>query len=201
VTAGASGFVSAWSFNPAGNVGHNGVARLELFSIIKEVIMKLGSLKDLYIQELKDLYSAENQILKALPKMMSSASSQQVQQAFQSHLEQTKSQIERLNEIFSRMGESGRGHKCEGMEGIITEGETFIKSSGDPSVKDAALISCAQKVEHYEMAGYGTCRTYAQILGENEAASLLEKTLEEEKKTDKLLTRIAEQSVNVQSPH
>jgi ferritin-like metal-binding protein YciE len=153
-------------------------------------------LKDLYLQELKDIYSAENQILKALPKMIKAASSPELQEAFKMHLEQTKNQVERLNSLFETLGVGTRGKKCEGMEGIIEESSEFLDVSGDPSVKDAALISCAQKVEHYEISSYGTARTFAKMLGDQQAASVLDSILSEEKDTDKKLTQMAEGNIN-----
>jgi ferritin-like metal-binding protein YciE len=158
--------------------------------------MKLDHLKDLYLQELKDIYSAESQILKALPKMADAASSPQLKESFQLHLEQTKNQIERLNKIFESLGVAIKSKKCEGMEGIIEEGSEVLEMKGDPTVKDAALIACAQKVEHYEISSYGTVRTFAKMLGEQQAASLLDETLAEEKETDKLLTKMAEKGIN-----
>ncbi len=158
--------------------------------------MKLQSMEDLFKLELQDLYSAEQMILKALPKMSKAASSSELQEAFQEHLEVTKKQVERLDQIFESLGESPKAHKCKGMQGIIEEGEEALKMGQDENVKDAALIGSAQRVEHYEMAGYGCLKTYAHLLGNRQAASLAEKTLEEEKQTDKKLTKIAESMVN-----
>lgn len=158
--------------------------------------MKLGSLKDLFLLELKDTYSAETMVLKSLPKMAKAASSPKLQEAFNEHLQETKGQIERLNQIFSTMGVTTKSKKCEAMEGLITEGEEIIDIEGDPAVKDAGLVACAQKIEHYEICAYGTLRTFAKELGQNDAVDLLEQTLEEEKKTDKLLTKIAEKGIN-----
>lgn len=158
--------------------------------------MKLENLKDLYLQELKDIYSAESMIMKALPKMARAATSPRLQEAFMEHLEQTKTQVERLEKIFSNIGVPNRGKRCEAMEGIIREGEEFLNLQADSAVKDAALIAAAQKVEHYEISSYGTVRTYAKMLGENEAAMLLDETLNEEKDTDKKLTRMAEKEIN-----
>lgn len=158
--------------------------------------MKLENLKDLYLQELKDIYSAETMILKALPKLAKAASSPRLQEAFQEHLEETKMQVERLNRIFDHMGVPIKGRHCAGMEGIIHEGEEFLNTQADPTVKDAALIAAAQKVEHYEISSYGTARTYARMLGDDEAAGLLDETLNEEKKADKNLTRMAEKEIN-----
>ncbi len=165
---------------------------------------KLNSLEDLFVDTLKDLYNAENQIIKALPKMVKAASSPDLQQGFREHLEQTKNQAARIEQIFNSSdgkGPSGtpRGKKCVGMEGIIREGEEVIGENAAPEVKDAGLIAAAQKVEHYEMAGYGTARTYAQMLGYNQAAKLLQQTLNEEEQTDKKLTNLAESHINRQA--
>ena len=160
--------------------------------------MKLESLQDLLLHELKDLYSAETQIVKALPKMAKAASSEELRTAFEEHLEETKKQVERLEQIFERLGTSARGKKCKGMEGLLEEGKEIIEEDGEDMVKDAALISAAQHVEHYEIAGYGCVRTWANLLGENEVASLLEQTLEEEKGADQTLTQIAEE-INVEA--
>ena len=157
---------------------------------------KLKSLHDLYVSELKDLYSAENQILKALPKMAQAASSPQLQQAFSEHLEQTRRQVERLDQIFERLGQKPTGKKCHGMEGLLEEGKEMMSENMEPDVMDASLIVSAQKVEHYEMAGYGSVRTYANMLGENEAAKMLQQTLDEEGETDKKLTQLAESVIN-----
>jgi ferritin-like metal-binding protein YciE len=157
---------------------------------------RLKSLQDLYVNELKDLYSAENQILKALPKMAQAASSPQLQQAFQEHLQQTHTQVDRLDRIFSRLGQRATGKKCEGVAGLIEEGKELMQMDVDEQVMDAGLIVAAQKVEHYEMAGYGSVRTFARLLGEHEAAQLLQQTLDEEGATDKKLTALAEGMVN-----
>jgi ferritin-like metal-binding protein YciE len=158
--------------------------------------MKLSSLQDLFISELKDLYSAENQIIKALPKMAKAASSPDLKQAFEEHLEQTHEHVRRLEQIFEKLDASPRGKKCKAVEGLIEEGKEVMSEEGDASVLDAAIICAAQKVEHYEIAGYGCARTFAGLLGENEAADLLQQTLDEEGETDKRLTELAESSVN-----
>ena len=158
--------------------------------------MKLESLKDLYLEQLKDLYSAETQLVDALPKMAERASSQDLKQAFQEHLRQTQEQVRRLEQIFQDIGETPKGHTCEGMKGLIREGEEMIKMQGDAKVIDAGLIAAAQRVEHYEIAGYGTVRTYAEMLGKPQHASLLERTLQEEEMTDEKLTQLAESHVN-----
>jgi ferritin-like metal-binding protein YciE len=161
--------------------------------------MKAESLQDLYLEQLKDLYDAENQLIKALPKMAKAASSPELRNAFEEHLEQTKEHAQRLETIFEGMGEKAKGQKCKAMEGLVKEGSEVIEEDMTEGVKDAALIAAAQRVEHYEMAGYGCVRTYANLLGDSEAANLLEKTLQEEKEADELLGGIAEQ-VNVSIP-
>src|SRR3954469_9908723 len=159
--------------------------------------MELDSLRALYIDELKDLYSAEKQLVKALPKMAKNATSSQLAKAFTDHLEETKGHVERLEQIFESLEASPGGKKCVGMEGLIEEAQELLEEDSQEDVLDAGLISKAQHVEHYEMAGYGTVRTYAMILGESEHARLLEQTLDEEKKADTLLTQLAESSINV----
>ncbi len=161
--------------------------------------MEIDSLQKLYIEELKDLYSAEKQLVQALPRMAKKASNPQLRAAFEEHLEVTKKQVERLDQIFERLERSPRGKKCKGMEGLIEEGKEMMQEDMDPEVLDAALISAAQKVEHYEIAGYGTVRTYARLLGEEGDARLLQKTLDEEGEADKKLTQLAESSVNVEA--
>lgn len=162
--------------------------------------MKLDSLHKLYVEELRDIYSAENQLVKALPKMAKGASHEELKQAFEDHLEQTEGHVERLEEIFKRLDEKPTGKTCKAMKGLIEEGSEILKEDGDESVIDAALIGAAQKVEHYEIASYGTVRTFAELLGEEEAAALLQETLDEEGETDKLLTELAETVVNVETP-
>jgi ferritin-like metal-binding protein YciE len=157
---------------------------------------KLNSLNDLFVHELKDLYSAEQQILKALPKMAKATEHRELRQAFEDHERMTRDQVQRLDMIADELGVSIKGHKCKGMEGIIEEGEELLKAKADADVRDAGLIGAAQRVEHYEMAGYGTARTFARRLGHNRAAELLQQTLDEEGNTDQRLTRIAESMVN-----
>jgi len=159
--------------------------------------MELDTLKDLYVEELKDLYSAEKQLIKALPKMAKAANDKGLQEAFRTHLKQTAEHAKRIEQICDELGVSPRGKKCVGMEGLIEEGSDLIKENPDPDVLDAGLISAAQHVEHYEMAGYGTVRTYARQLGFEEQADLLQQTLNEEGETDHLLTRLAESGINV----
>jgi len=159
--------------------------------------MQLETLKDLYIHELKDLYSAEQQLVKALPKMAKAARNKELAAGFQEHLEQTKGHAQRLEQILSSHKQTSRGPKCKGMEGIVAEGAELIEEEADEEVKDAGLISAAQRVEHYEMAGYGTARTYADLLNDKEGANLLRMTLEEEKATDQKLTKLAKSAINV----
>jgi ferritin-like metal-binding protein YciE len=161
--------------------------------------MELNTLRDLYIDELKDLWSAEKQLVKALPKMAKAANDPELSKAFMTHLRQTEQQVKRLEQVFEDLGESPRGKKCVGMEGLIEEGQELIKERPDPDVLDAGLISKAQHIEHYEIAGYGTVRTYAQLLGADRQAQLLQQTLDEEGQTDKLLTQLAEGSINIEA--
>jgi ferritin-like metal-binding protein YciE len=161
--------------------------------------MHHGSLREFYIEELKDLYDAESQILKALPKMIEAASEPELQHAFKEHLEKSEGHIERLDRALAEAGSTKGRKKCKGMEGLIEEGEEHLKAQTEPAVKDATLIAAAQRVEHYEMAAYGCARTYAQHLNQSSAAQLLEQTLEEEKEADKKLTQIAERRVNVKA--
>jgi ferritin-like metal-binding protein YciE len=158
--------------------------------------MALNSLHDLYVEELKDLYDAENQILKALPKMVKAATSTELQEAFQEHLEQTQEHARRLEGIFEKLKLRGKGKKCKAMEGLLAEGKEIMKEDGEDMVKDAGLIAAAQRVEHYEMAGYGCARTFALLLGEEESAQLLQQTLGEEEAADQKLTEVAESTIN-----
>src|SRR5881398_2523663 len=158
--------------------------------------MKLDTLKTLYIDELKDLYNAENQLLKALPKMAKAASSEELRDAFEKHLEQTKSHVERLEEVFEDIGEKPKGKTCKAMKGLIEEGSEILQEDGEESVLDAGIIVAAQKVEHYEIASYGSVRTFANLLGKDEEARLLQSTLDEESETNEILNRLAESIVN-----
>jgi ferritin-like metal-binding protein YciE len=160
--------------------------------------MEMNRLKHLYIEELKDLYSAENQLVRALPKMAKAASSEDLRAGFEEHLGQTKEHVARLEKIFKALEESPKGKKCKGMEGLIKEGGEMIEEVLAPEELDAGLISAAQRVEHYEIAGYGCVRTYAHLLGEDQAVSLLQQTLDEEKDTDAKLTQLAG-SINVEA--
>jgi ferritin-like metal-binding protein YciE len=161
--------------------------------------MALDSLRDLLIDELKDLYSAENQLLKALPKMAKAASHEDLKDAFTEHLEVTRGQVTRLDEIFEELEESPKGKKCKAMEGLVEEGSEVIGEDGEDAVKDAALIASAQRVEHYEMAGYGCVRTFASLLGLDDIAAKLQETLDEEREADKSLTELAESIINVEA--
>jgi ferritin-like metal-binding protein YciE len=161
--------------------------------------MEMESLRDLYIDELKDLWSAEKQLVKALPKMAKAATNPELAKAFTDHLRQTEQQVQRLEQIFQELGESPRGKKCVGMEGLIEEGQELVNEDPEPEVLDAGLIMKAQHVEHYEIAGYGTVRTFARLLGNERQAELLQQTLDEEGEADKLLTRLAESAINLEA--
>jgi len=160
--------------------------------------MEHQALKELYIDELKDIYNAENQLVKALPKMAKAATSEELRTGFEEHLEQTRGHVQRLEQIFKALGEKPSGKKCKGMEGLVAEGQEMMGEDFEDDVMDAALISAAQRVEHYEIAAYGTVRTYAELLGEDTAVQLLEQTLEEEKETDQKLTDMASE-INVKA--
>ena len=158
--------------------------------------MGLDTLEKLYISELRDLYSAETQLVKALPKMAKGASSPELKDAFEQHLEQTKGHVERLEQLFQQLDESPKGKTCQAMKGLIEEGSEILKEEGEESVLDAGLIVAAQKVEHYEIASYGSVRTFANLLGQDEAAKLLQSTLDEESETNEILNQLAENIVN-----
>lgn len=160
---------------------------------------KVRTLEDLFVDLLKDLYSAEKQLTKALPKMAKNAQASDLKKAFQDHLKQTERQAERIERIFSDLEGSPRGKKCVGMEGLVEEGNEVMKEAAEPEAMDAGLIAAAQKVEHYEIASYGTAKAWAHQLGYHEAARLLEQTLEEESMANELLTRIAESHVNMEA--
>lgn len=162
---------------------------------------EFNNLEELFVFELNDLFDAEQRICDSLPKMIDAASSPLLKDALRSHLEQTKQQIHRLEQVFMRLGRETDGVTCEGIKGILSEGAVVCDAKAPGEVKDAALIGAAQRVEHYEMAGYGTVRTFAHRLGMHDIADLLQVTLDEEGNTDKQLTQIAEQSVNVQAQH
>jgi ferritin-like metal-binding protein YciE len=158
--------------------------------------MSLDSLESLFIEELRDIYNGEKQIIKALPKMAKAAGSPELKQAFTKHLKETEGQVQRLERIFQDLGQAVRGKQCKGLEGILEEGKEILEKESDESVLDAALIAAAQKVEHYEMASYGCLRTYAQLLGRTQAVKLLEQTLAEEEAADKKLTQLGESGIN-----
>jgi ferritin-like metal-binding protein YciE len=162
--------------------------------------MALATMHDLMIAELKDLYSAETQLVKALPKMAKGVTAPSLRTAFENHLAQTQEQVSRLEQIFEMLGTSPKGKKCKGMEGLLEEGAEMLEEDGDPSVKDAGIIAAAQRVEHYEIAAYGSTLAFATLMGHSEIAELLETTLNEEKETDELLSTIAEEEVNVAAP-
>ena len=160
--------------------------------------MKLENLQQLYLKELRDLYDAEKQITEALPKLIEAASNPELKSGLQEHLNVTNTQISRLEQIFQSLNEKPTGETCKGMKGVIKEGDEILSAGGDPSTVDAGIISAAQRVEHYEMAGYGTVRTYAKLLGQQQHASLLQQTLQEEEEADRKLTQIAN-TVNVEA--
>ena len=161
--------------------------------------MALDSLKDLYVEELRDLYNAETQLLKALPQMAKVASAPELKSAFTEHLAITKNQLVRLDTIFTELSLSPKGKKCKAMEGLIAEAKEILQEDGNPAVIDAALIASAQRVEHYEIAGYGCVRTFARLLGFADAEKLLQETLDEEGEADKKLTDLADTIINVQA--
>jgi ferritin-like metal-binding protein YciE len=161
--------------------------------------MKLESLHDLYLSELSDLYSAEKQILKALPKMIQKTESPELRQTLEDHLAETNGHVTRLEEVFEMHGESPKKTKCKGMEGVLAEGDELVGKDAALAVRDAAIISAAQRVEHYEIAVYGTVRTYAEQLGHSRAAAVLQETLDEERGANEKLTSIATQRVNIEA--
>jgi ferritin-like metal-binding protein YciE len=160
--------------------------------------MKIENLQNLFIEQLRDLYDGEQQITKALPKLIEKANNPQLQDALQEHLDVTNKQIQRLDQIFKTLGEKASGETCKGMKGVLAEGDSVVGDAEDNAVRDASIIASAQRVEHYEIAGYGTVKTYAKLLGKNDIANLLDQTLEEEKEADRTLSEIAE-SVNVEA--
>ncbi len=163
--------------------------------------MKLHSLEDLFHEQLRDMFDAEKQLLKALPKMAKAASADELRHAFEEHLDQTRGHVERLERVFESIGKKPRGKSCQAMEGLVEEGADLIDADAEPMVLDAGLIAAAQRVEHYEMAVYGCLRTWAHQLGNHEAAELIEQTLHEEKEADQKLTHIAESMVNLAAQH
>jgi len=161
--------------------------------------MKIETLRDLYVEQLHDLYSAETQLVKALPKMAKAATNAQLQTAFTEHLAQTNGHVQRLEQIFRQLGETTKGPACKGMQGLISEGEEMIKTKGEPAAIDAGLIAAAQRVEHYEIAGYGCVRTYAHQIGDYQSERLLQQTLDEEGAADQKLTQLAEAVINFEA--
>ena len=161
--------------------------------------MKLESLYDLYLSELRDLYSAEDQIVKALPKVIEKVESPALRNALTSHLEETRRHVARLEQVFQMHGEEAKKQKCKGMQGVLEEGDEMIGKDALPAVRDAAIISACQRVEHYEIAAYGTVRTYAEQMGQQRAAALLQETLDEEVAADEKLTEIAKSRVNIEA--
>jgi ferritin-like metal-binding protein YciE len=161
--------------------------------------LKLETMNDLFLAEIKDLYDAEHQIVKALPQMREAAHSSELKQAFSTHQAQTEQHVQRLEQVFRMVGQDPERETCQAMKGLISEGNEMISAKGDPDVKDAALIAAAQRVEHYEMSGYGSARTFAHRIGRSDVAQILDQTLDEEKQTDKLLSQIAESSVNIRA--
>lgn len=162
---------------------------------------KTTTMDELLVDELRDLYDAEKQLTKALPKMAKASSSEQLRSAFEEHLQQTEGHVERLEQIFEQLGHKATGKKCAAMSGLIKEGEEVASETADDSVRDAGLIAAAQKVEHYEISGYGSVRTHAQMLGHDQAVRLLQETLDEEKQTDQKLNTLAEGMINQQAMH
>ena len=158
--------------------------------------MKLDTLQKLYVDELRDLYNAENQLLKALPKMAKAASSEELKNAFEKHLEQTEMHVQRLEQVFEELDQTPKGKTCRAMKGLIQEGSEILKEEGEPSVLDAGIIVAVQKVEHYEIAGYGSVRTFAELLNQKSAVELLQTTLDEESEANELLNGLAESIVN-----
>jgi ferritin-like metal-binding protein YciE len=167
-----------------------------MFCTARSIPMKINSLHELYVEELRYLYNAETQLIKALPKMAEACSSPALRSALEQHVEVTRNHKNRLEQIFQDLDESPKGRKCKAMKGLIDEGSDAMELDGDPAVHDAAIIAAAQRVEHYEMAGYGTVRTFADLLGYSEAAQLLQATLDEEGQADKTLSSIAERDIN-----
>ena len=161
--------------------------------------MEMETLQDLMLEELKDIYNAEAQLLKAMPRMLKKAKNQQLKAAFETHMKETEGQVERLEQVFEALGEKAKGKKCHAMEGLLEEAKEMMGEDMEDDVMDAALIAAAQKVEHYEIASYGTVRTWAQLLGNKDVARLLQQTLDEEGKTDKLLSNLAESSINIEA--
>jgi ferritin-like metal-binding protein YciE len=168
-------------------------------STLREKKMKLDSLEPLFVEELRDIYNAENQLIKALPKMAKAASSEELKSAFEEHFAQTRGHVERLEEIFEELGKPAKGKTCKAMKGLIEEGSEMMEEEGEDSVLDAGIIAAAQKVEHYEIASYGTVRAWAEQLGKDNAVDLLQQTLDEESEANEKLTELAESAINVEA--
>jgi ferritin-like metal-binding protein YciE len=180
-------------------MGEPGLDRFAKPFYMRLTSLKLESVEDLFLAELRDLYDAENQLLKALPKLAEAASAPALKMAFSQHLEETKGHVGRLDRVFRELDITPSGETCEAMKGLVKEGEEFIHAKGEPLVRDAGLIGAAQRVEHYEIAGYGTARTLAKRLGFQEVAAILQDTLEEEGEADRKLTAVAENEVNARA--
>ena len=163
--------------------------------------MQIDNLEKLFIDLLRDTYHAEKQLVRALPRMAKAATDQELERAFTKHLRQTENQVQRIERIFKELGKTPQAKRCVGMEGIVEEGKELLQEDVDEEVLDAGLIAAAQKAEHYEIASYGCLKTYAKLMGHNKVVSLLDETLNEEKEADKILTQIAEQSINVDALH
>lgn len=168
-------------------------------SDIRIIGMELESLRDLYIHELKDLYSAERQMIRNMPKLAKAATNRQLASAFNQHLEQTKRQAKRLEDLLASHGETTRGPKCQGMEGVLREGDEMVSEDAEDEVRDAGLIAAAQRAEHYEIAGYGCARTYAELLGDKKGAKVLDAILHEERGVDEKMTRLAKSVINLKA--
>lgn len=162
-------------------------------------MVAMNDLQDLLVEQLQDLYNAEGQLVKALPKMAKTATNPQLKQAFEAHLEETQGHVSRLEKVFESLGEKAKGKTCHAMKGLVEEGKEVIEDDMEPEVKDAALIAAAQRIEHYEIAGYGTVRTYAELLGNKEAVKELQAILDQEGMADKKLTKLAESVINVEA--
>ncbi len=161
--------------------------------------MQMESLQELLVHDLRDLYSAENQLLKAMPRMVKKATNPDLKKAIETHMRETEGHVQRLQKVFEKLGKKPTGKKCAAMEGLIEEGKEMMGEDMEEDTMDAALIAVAQKIEHYEIASYGTVRTWAQLMGDEQTAKLLQQTLDEEGKTDKLLTELAESSINIEA--
>jgi ferritin-like metal-binding protein YciE len=168
---------------------------------LRGLTMQIDNLEKLFVEQLKDIYNAEKQLVRALPRMAKAATDSELEEALTTHLRQTEKQVERLERIFKELGKNPQGKRCAGMEGLIEEGKELLQEDVEEEVLNAGLIGAAQKVEHYEIAAYGTLKTYARLLGRDKAVGLLEETLKEEKEADKILSDIAERSINVEAMH